>query len=216
MKQQRGFSILEMTIAMALIGMLMGGALSMLFRTQVTYELQQAEAGIRQQARVALDAISTELRLAGYRMDNLTEAVDDAGPNRLRFVGDIDNSDVGLPCDATFENAANGGAERVTYELSSGRLLRSVECWDGNAWTVEIDAQVIATNLTGEQSLFTFFDGSGTQIVPGGAALTAAQRAAIRMIAMNLDLLDPEDPIETGADHSRFAISGRVLLPNVN
>ena len=26
----------------------------------------------------------------------------------------------------------------------------------------------------------------------------------------------PEEPIETGADHTHFAIGGRIRLPNVN
>lgn len=215
-RDERGVGLLEMTIAMALLGMLMGGALSMLFRTQVTYELQQVQANVRQQARIAFDTISTELRLAGYRIDNLTEALEDARPNRLQFVGDIDNSAAGPPCDAGFENAANGGAERVTYELTSGELRRSVECWNGSSWTAEVDAQVLADNLNGDQSLFSFFDASGNAIAVSGGALTAAQRATVRVVAMNFDLLDPDDPIEIGADHARFAITGRVLLPNVN
>lgn len=215
MSDQRGFSLLEMTIAMALLGILMGGAMGMLFRTQVTYEIQQSEADIRQQARVALDLISTELRLAGYRIDNLTEVIDAAGDNRLRFVGDIDDSNAGPPCGAAYEDATDGGAERVTYELASGELRRSVECWDGSSWTAEIDAQLLADNLTGDQSLFTYFDENGSVIGASGE-LTAAQRAAVRVVAVDLDLLDPEEPIEVGADHTSFRISGRIRLPNVN
>lgn len=215
MSDQRGFSLLEMTIAMALLGILMGGAMGMLFRTQVTYEIQQSEADIRQQARVALDLISTELRLAGYRIDNLTEVIDAAGDNRLRFVGDIDDSNAGPPCGAAYEDATDGGAERVTYELASGELRRSVECWDGSSWTAEIDAQLLADNLTGDQSLFTYFDENGS-VIGGSGELTAAQRVAVRVVAVDLDLLDPEEPIEVGADHTSFRISGRIRLPNVN
>lgn len=213
---QRGFGLLEMTIAMAVMGLLVGGAVSMLFRSQVTFELQRASMDMRQQARVALDSLSTELRLAGYQIDNLTEAIDLASTNSIRFVGDIDDGDPAVPCAAGFENAADGGAERITYELNGGQLLKSVECWDGSAWTTEISQQVMAQNLVGPQALFSYFDGDGTQLIPAGTDLTAAQRDEIRLVALSLNLVDPNDPIEVGAPSNDFQITGRVRLPNVN
>jgi Tfp pilus assembly protein PilW len=171
---------------------------------------------MRQQARVALGLMTTELRLAGYRIDNIVEAIDLAETNSIRFVGDIDDGDIAVPCDATYENATDGGAERVTYELSSGQLLRTVQCWDGSSWTTEFNQQVVAENLAGAQALFTYFDEAGNQLVPAATALSAAQRAQVRLVALDLSLVDPDEPIETGSAHVRFDISGRVRLPNVN
>ena len=213
---QQGFGLLEMTIAMTVMGLLVGGAVSMLFRSQVTFELQQASADMRQQARVALDTITTELRLAGYQIDNLTDVIDLASVNSIRFVGDIDDGAPGLPCGAAFENAADGGAERITYELQGGRLLRSIECWDGSAWTTESSQQPMAQNLVGPQALFSYFDGDGNELLPAGTDLTAAQRAEVRLVALSLNLVDPSDPIEVGAAQNHFEIAGRVRLPNVN
>lgn len=215
-RDPRGFGLLEMTIAMTVMGLLVGGAVSMLFRSQVTFELQQASADMRQQARVALDTITTELRLAGYRIDNVAEVIDLASVNAIRFAGDIDDGAPGLPCGAAFETAVDGGAERVTYELNGGQLLRTVECWDGSSWTTESNQQPMAANLVGPQALFRYFDGDGNELVPAGTALTAAQRDEVRLVALSLNLVDPNDPIEIGAPSNDFTITGRVRLPNVN
>lgn len=215
-RDQRGFGLLEMTIAMAVMGLLVGGAVSMLFRSQVTFELQQASADMRQQARVALDTITTELRLAGYRIDNVGEVIDLASINAIRFAGDIDDGDPGVPCGAAFEDATDGGAERITYELNGGQLLRSIDCWDGSSWTNESSQQPMARNLVGPQALFRYFDGDGNELVPAGTDLTAAQRAEVRLVALSLNLVDPSDPIEVGAPSNDFTITGRVRLPNVN
>lgn len=211
----RGFSLVEMTVSMAVLGLLMGGAFTMLFRSQVTFELQQSSIDLRQQARVGLDTLSTELRLAGYRIDNLPEPLTLAGVNILQFVGDIDGGDPGAPCGPAFEDAPNGGAERVTYQLQAGTLLRSVECWDGASWTPEYQDQAVARDLVGAQALFSFFDADDNAIVPGaGGELTAAQRAAVRLVTIAMSLREADDLAD--GPRPEFAISGRVSLPNVD
>lgn len=212
--REQGFGLVEMTVASAVMGLLMAGVFTLIFRSQVTFELQIANMGIRQQARVSLDRLVTELRLAGYRIDNLDEPISRGGSNVLQLVGDIDDSDPGAPCGAAFEDAVDGGAERVTYEVSVGRLMRSVECWDGAAWTPELSNQVVAMHLVGAQSLFRYFDAAGNEIVPAGAELTLAQRAAIRLVTVNLELLDTAE-MEDG-EHPEFDLSARVRLPNVD
>jgi prepilin-type N-terminal cleavage/methylation domain-containing protein len=209
-----GFGLLEMIVSMAVIGLLMGGAFGLLFRSQVTFELQQANMDMRQQARVALDMLTAELRMAGFKIDNLPEPITQAGANVLQFVGDIDDSAPGAPCGPAVEDAVNGGAERVTYELQAGTLLRSVDCWDGAAWTVAYSDQAVVRDLAGAQSLFTFFDADDTAIAPGGAELTAAQRASVRLITISMNLLSTENLADGPAPN--FGIAGRVQLRNVD
>lgn len=211
---ERGFGLLEMTIASAVLGLLMAGAFTLLFRSQVTFELQLANAEIRQQARVSIERMSTELRLAGYRIDNLSEPITRAGANVLQFAGDIDDSDAAPPCGAAFENAADGGAERLTYTVSVGRLMRGVDCWDGSSWTTEFTNQVAASNLVGEQTVFRFFDENGAEIDPGAGELSAADRARIRLVTIDMRLMDPEEPVE--GEHPEFDLSARVRLPNLS
>lgn len=211
---EAGFNLLEMMISMTVLGVIVGGAFGMLFRSQVTFELQQANADLRQQARVSLDVLTTELRLAGYEIDNLTEPVTRGGANVLQFVGDLDDGDAGTPCGAAFETATDGGAERVTYELATGRLLRTVECWDGSSWTPEYQDQAVAQNLLGDQSLFRFWDEDGAEIAPAGAELTASQRDEVRVVTIDMEMLDPTDYAD--GPSPAFELSARVRLPNVD
>lgn len=211
--RERGFGLLEMTIAAAVLGLMMAGAFTMLFRSQVTFELQLANMEIRQQARVALDRMSTELRLAGYRIDNLPDALTRGGANVIQFVGDIDDSDAGPPCGAAFETAANGGAERIQYQLQTGELLRTLDCWDGSAWSNEFSNQVVTDNLVGAQTIFRYFDEDGAELIPAGAELTAAQLADVRLVTIDLAMLDSENPVE--GNNPEFDLGARVRLPNV-
>lgn len=209
-----GFNLLEMMISMTVLGVLIGGAFGVLFRSQVTFELQQANQDVRQQARVSMDILTTEVRLAGYDLGSAPEAISRAGSNILQFVGDIDDGDAGTPCGAGFETAVDGGAERITYEFSTGQLLRSVDCWDGAAWSVEYQDQVMAQNLVGGQALFRFFDEDGTEIVAAGTELTSAQRADVRVVTVDMSLLDATQLVD--GNQAAFDISGRIRLPNVD
>lgn len=211
---EQGFNLIEMMISTAVLGVLVGGAFGLLFRSQVTFELQQADQDVRQQARVSLDILTIELRMAGYDIGNLPDAITQAGTNVLQFVGDIDDGSAGPPCGAGFETAVDGGAERITYELTAGRLQRSVECWDGAAWSVEYQDQVVAENLLGDQALFRFFDEDGIELVPAGAELSSAQRDEVRSVTIAMRLLDSRDLVD--GQQAAFNISGRVGLPNAD
>ena len=212
---EHAFGLLEMTIAMAVLGVIMAGAFAMLFRGQLSFDVQQVEANMRQQARTALGVLTTDLRLAGYRLENVPEAIGRAGVNVLQFAGDLDDGAPSAPCDAAFQDAVDGGVERVTYTMAGGNLQRSLECWSGAAWTVEYTGQVVAVGLVGPQALFRFFAADGTEIVPTGPELSAAERAEVRSVAVAMNFLDPDEPL-VGTEHRGFNLTGRVRLRNVN
>ncbi len=92
--------------------------------------------------------------------------------------------------------------------------MRRIECWDGSAWTIEMDNQVAATNLVGEQVVFRFFDEDGAEIDPGAGELSAADRARIRLVMIEMRLMDPDDPVE--GENPEFDLSARVRLPNLS
>ena len=209
-----GFSLLEMLIVTALVGLLMGGLAGIMQSGQNTFEAQQADMNIRQEARVALDLVMRETRLAGYQIANVAETLTVASPSQVQFAGDIDDGSDFPPCGNVFESAVNGGVERITYQLVSGSLLRAVDCWDGGTWINEINNQLMTPNLIGLQTLFRYFDEDGAQIAAGGGALTAAQRSAVRSIAVSFDLLDSGTTQLVGDTHANFQITAHVALRN--
>lgn len=214
MRNESGFNLIELMISMAVFGLLTGGVFGVLFRTQATFELQRADQDVRQQARVSLDLVSTELRMAGYDIGSLTEPVSRAGTTVLQFVADVDDGDAGAPCGVAFETATDGGAERLTYELNGTDLLRSVDCWDGSSWSSELTDQLVAQNVQHSSALFRYFDEDGVQIVPAGTELSSTQRADVRSVAIDFSLLDPTNLVD--GRPAAFEITGRVYLPNLH
>lgn len=212
-----GYSLIELLISLLVLTLLLGGLYSVLFQSQVTFEAQQDSMAMRQEARVAISQLATELRMAGYNMGNLTEPITDADTNRLAFVADIDDGSPNPPCDGTIEGAADGGAERISLRLdgATGDLLRTVDCWDGASWINEYTDQVVARNVLGTDALFRYFDENGGEIVPGAGGLTAAERETVRAVSLAFSLEDTSTTQIVGDPHTNFQITTSVKLRNV-
>jgi len=206
-----GFSLLELMISATLLAMVLGGVLPLLTGGQNTYEAQTADMSIRQGARVALDKATRETRLAGYGIDNVPQVFTIASATSLQFAADIDDGDVDSPCGASFETATNGGAERLTYAVSGTNLMRSVDCWNGTAWTSEISNQVLIEDLASGQTVFRFFDGNGAAMT---GTLSSASRDAIRSVAIRLDLEDTSYNHLGDQDHTTYQITSQVEVHN--
>lgn len=212
-------------VSVLLVGFLLAGLYSILFQTQIVFENAQDSLEVRQEGRIAVNQLVAELRMAGYGIDNLPEALIDARPYGLAFAADIDGGSPELPCDVAKESATDGGAERLIYRLEGGALLRNVDCWDGNAWTSQYADQPVARNVLGTQPIFRYYDASGTELVPGvlgilplpilpGAqGLDADQREAVRTIRVELEL-EGSDPTAPHQPAPHFQIHTRVQLRN--
>jgi type IV pilus assembly protein PilW len=213
MKQDRGFSLLEMLISIVLVVMMLGGMYTVLFQTQGTFEAQQDVADLRQQARVTVQQIATELRMTGYDIGSVTDMLPAASATGVAFVADIDDGSANPPCGAAFEAAVDGGAERVTYNLQGNNLVRNVDCWDGGAWNNEYTNQVIADNVLAG-TLFRYFDENGVELIPGaGGLLSAADLEAVRTIQISLALLDPDQQV-FGDPQANYQAETTVRLRN--
>ena len=210
---EQGYSLVEMLISMVLMTLILGGLYTALFQSQATSEAQQDAMALRQQARIAINTIVPELRMAGFGMENLTEPIEDARVNRITIVADIDNGNPAPPCNAGFEGAVDGGAERITYVYRNGNLERSVDCWNGAAWTNEYTDQIVARDLINTGPVFRFFDENGTELVPVPTGLTAAERDAVRNVSVTLVLEDPDVQV-LGEPHAEFQLTSRATLRN--
>ena len=112
---EAGYTFVESLIAMFLMTITMGGMYSVLFQGQATFDAQQDAMALRQQARVAMDEMATQIRMAGASIDNLPAPLVQGAAETIVFVADIDAGSAAPPCGAAVENALNGGAERITF-----------------------------------------------------------------------------------------------------
>jgi len=212
---ERGYSLVELLVAMVVAMVLLGGLISVLFQSQVTQEAQQDLTDLRQQGRVALNQIADELRMAGYDIGSAPERLDWAGATRIAFVADVDDGAATPPCGAADETAVGGGAERISYRVQGTDLLRSVDCWDGGAWGNEYVNQVVAQNVQSARPLFLYFDEDGTQLNPGGGTLNATQRDDVRVVRIDLSFLGT-DTQALGEANVDFQIETTVRLRNAD
>jgi hypothetical protein len=185
--------LLELLVTMFVMTVVMTGAYSVMFQGQATFDAQQDAAALRQQARVAVDEMATQIRMAGAAIDNLPAALVQGAADTLVFVADIDDGNPAPPCGAAVETAADGGAERITYTVVANTLLRSIDCWDGANWSVEYVNQIMARDLAGA-GIFRYFDTDGAELVPAGN-LTAAQLELVRTIGIDIQLQDAEQQL---------------------
>ncbi len=109
----RGFTLLEILVAMGLAGLLMAGTLGLLLAGQNAYTAGTARAEATQGARVGLERMATELRQAGYDPQGAGfDPIVAAEPERVTFLRDLNENGVIDPT-----------RERVTY-LLRGTVLR--------------------------------------------------------------------------------------------
>ncbi|MCH7823649.1 MAG: prepilin-type N-terminal cleavage/methylation domain-containing protein [Acidobacteria bacterium] len=208
-----GYSLLELLVSLLIVTLLLGGLYAVLFQTQTSFEAQQIAMTLRQEARIVMNGLTIELRMVGFDIGNLTEFITDADTGRLAFVSDIDGGSAEPPCDATIEGAPDGGAERITYRVFGGELLRSVDCWNGSAWSADSTDLPIARNVLSVRPLFRYFDADDVEIIAGAGGLTAAQRSQVRSIGIEIELEDPT--VVPGKPNASFLVRTRVTLRNI-
>ena len=114
MKNARGFTLAELLAAMAVVGLLMAGVVSVLAAGLASYRLGSARVDLQQGLRGALERMGRELREAGY------------DPTLARFAAIV----VAEPGRVAFQRDLNGNGvidptrERVTFLLRADGVLR--------------------------------------------------------------------------------------------
>jgi prepilin-type N-terminal cleavage/methylation domain-containing protein len=211
--EEQGYSLIELMVAMVVSVLLIGGLYQALFQSQATYESTQEQGALRQQARVVMNQLTDELRMAGYDIGSAPERLVYAGATEIAFVADVDDGDLAAPCGAAEEGAAGGGAERVRYRLVGTDLLRSVDCWNGASWSAEYAGQVAATEVQNARPLFRYFDENDNELFPGAGSLSAADREAVIGVWVHLDFTDPDNQA-VGDPNVDFELNTAVRLRN--
>jgi prepilin-type N-terminal cleavage/methylation domain-containing protein len=117
----RGFTLIELMVALLIGFVLVGGAVVLMDFSTRTYRAQERVADIQQEARAALDIMSRDLRMAGLSsrrlLANGIASIVTTDATTLRIQMDVDLSDT---IDAN-------GQEDITYTLSDGVIYRILD-----------------------------------------------------------------------------------------
>lgn len=216
-QQEAGFSLVELLVSSLVLLVVMGGLFTGLQQTQVYWEAYSDDMDLRQQARVALDKITDELRMVGYDVGNIVDVMIQAGDFSLQFVADIDNGASTGPCGAEIEGSEYGGAERVSYtfDVNSRTLSRAVDCWDGAVWVAGSAAAPVLVDLDPQTAIFQFMDATGTRIPLGGGVLDAELLAEVRSVVVVFDLVEIGKVQQVGDANTNLLLQTQVRLHNL-
>jgi type IV pilus assembly protein PilW len=121
MRWNKGFTLTEILVAMAIAGVVMAGIYSAYSSQQRSYIVQEQVAGMQQNLRASMDLMEREIRMAGYDPTGYAGAkIITADIAELKFTIDLNgNRDV---------SSSTGNAnEQIRYSLTvSGGLGREV------------------------------------------------------------------------------------------
>ncbi len=136
-----GYSLAELLVATAVLGLVMAGILGLLQSSVQAYLWGAARVEAQQSARVALERMAKELREAGYDPKAAgIEPIVAAEPTRVVFQRDLDGDGVVDPT-----------SERVTFLLRPGESVLRRDAGAG--------AQPVVTDV--RRLALTYFDRAG-------------------------------------------------------
>lgn len=205
---ERGYSLIEMMIAMSIMAVVYLAVTQILVRVHLSHVTMTATMSLRQEARVMLMRMGDEVRGAGQGIVGSLEGISQASATQLTIALDLDRGSTDRPC---VVEAGDDGVEQVTYRIATGRIERRVQCWVSGVWVQETPYTPVAENVTAAS--FRYFDSAGTEIDPGGGSLTTAQREQVRSIRISVALADEDRAIQGEATPS-YQASADFLVRN--
>jgi type IV pilus assembly protein PilW len=215
---ERGFTLTELLVACAMIGVVMAGLFSILQTGQQSYLAGSNQVEAQQALRLALLRVTGEIREAGYcptcgsgtpPFSAITGPTAGSAPSASGFTlqSDWDGSaaistgtvtQVVMGSTGTTTNVTRG--EQVIYTYSSGTLQRREMGVDASPVTV-------ASNLSSLS--FTYLDADGVAFTP-----TTTTQTNIRTIVVNAVGQPPDQPTAASAGRVYVAMTDSVRLRN--
>ena len=104
----KGFTLIEILVALALTGIVLGAIYTAYQSQQKTYIMQESIAEMQQNLRAAMYLMTQEIRMAGYDTRGTANAgIETANASEIKFTKDLDG-------DGSIDS---GNSEEITYSL---------------------------------------------------------------------------------------------------
>ena len=144
---QRGFTLAELLVVTALVGLVMAGVLSLLMSSNQSYQRGTNQVEAQQAARVAMARMAQQIREAGYNPSGATtfNPVISFSANGLTIQNDW-NANGAIDNTITVTDPVKGTArgEQVIYALTGTNLTRRETGVDGSAQVLISGVQSLA------------------------------------------------------------------------
>ncbi|MBN2538918.1 MAG: prepilin-type N-terminal cleavage/methylation domain-containing protein [Deltaproteobacteria bacterium] len=167
----RGFTLVEILVALSIMGIAIGAIYGIFIASNRSYKTQEHVTEAQQGVRVGTDFMVRDIRIAGLNpLETAGAGIEEATATKIRITSDIDMNGA---IDAPLNNE-----ERITYEYDSAndRLRRCL--YEGTAsesWQTLID-NVSALSLG-------YLDANGTAIA---SPVAAADLGSIKTVVISI------------------------------
>lgn len=170
--RNRGFTLLEMLVSAALFSLVITG-IYMLYTTMLsTMSRGELKSDLQQNARVGLDQMTRELRMAGYDPQVAIPKVALQPKTAIRAASGGCLSFVTYSLDRSTSPATEKSTQ-ITYDLSETTLRRQEDPWDGTSvFSSGGGAQPLAESMN--SLAFTYYDANNNVLTP--YSFTSTQR----------------------------------------
>ncbi len=226
-RSQRGFTLVELMIALVISGIIAGALYSTYLVQQRSYTAQEAVAEMQQNIRAALVTLERDIRMAGYHpaggafgfVNNATNFNNGLGTSTnvtrnatsIAFTADLDGDNT---LDRAAQDANGDGRtdmadmEQIAYRLNGMNLQRYVTTSGALTWVA------VAQNI--ERIEFQYLDGGG--IVTAVPANIRAVRVSILARASRPDRKFTNTKVYTPASGTPWDLNGAAAgnAPNDN
>ncbi|MBW2061451.1 MAG: prepilin-type N-terminal cleavage/methylation domain-containing protein [Deltaproteobacteria bacterium] len=205
-KKNKGFTLVELLIAIALAGFLLAGAVSIFTFSNRAYVVQDDVVMTQQFVRSALEIMLHEMRMAGYIPTAMQGALDsdeqirEATAVAMTFIADLN---------------ADNNPELVRYTLAATTLTRQSWEWSAGStsWVAQTGAVTLAENITGLSFNYTYAD--GTQGIPASTQDRANVRAVTVSLTGRTANIDPDYTAPDGTKYHYRTLQTFIKMRNM-
>jgi len=158
MKRNSGFTLVELLVVMAIVGVILGGLYSVFQTSSRTYVVQDRAVAMQQDARFGVDYLADLIRVAGYDPRGkggnrfgfqVTQDWDSRGPQSC------DGKNIAFTADDNQDGLLDtNDSERVAFRLTGGELQRYR---NGSGW------ETIIRGVDDGGSSFAYVYGDGSR-----------------------------------------------------
>ena len=228
---QRGFTLLEALVGIAILLVVMAAVFSQIQRLQLNSNSEALKMDLTQESREFIDQTVRDLHMAGYPKSTMynnlgiTSNLVAAGlvrvsPTEVLFEGDVDNSGTVSSVDITYEATDPADANCPCVRRRS-TPKQNGNPWQQNTGTYYIEVEQVLPPGTGAgqsgEDLFTFYGKNGNQLAIPTAGVDISPTgnpgliAQIYTIKINLSTLSQnKDPLTGQKQRISMSVTGHL------